>query len=169
MSPTDRLVANAEAYAARGGHDGGLAGAPALGVAVVACMDARLDLYSVLGLRPGDAHLIRNAGGLVTDDAIRSLAISQRYLGTQEIMLVHHTRCGMEGLDDDRLAAELEEETGRRPEWRAGGFADAEEDVRRSIGAIRESPFIRNKESVRGFVFDVESGELREVGVSPAA
>lgn len=163
MSSMDQLVANAARYAERSGHDGQLAAPPALGVAVVACMDARIDLYALLGLRPGDAHLIRNAGGLITDDAIRSLAISQRYLGTGEIMLVHHTKCGMQGLDDERLADELEAETGQRPEWRAGGFADAEDDVRQSMERIQRSPFIPIKESVRGFIFDVESGQLREV------
>ena len=163
MSSTDELVANAAGYAERSGHDGSLAGPPAMGVAILACMDARIDVYSLLGIRPGDAHVIRNAGGLVTDDAIRSLAISQRFLGTQEILLIHHTKCGMQGLDDEKLAAELEAETGHRPEWRAGGFTDAEDDVRQSVERIRQSPFIPRKESVRGFVFDVESGELREV------
>lgn len=163
MSSTDRLVANAAEYYKNGEHDGELAAAPALGVAVVACMDARIDLYSLLGLQPGDVHVVRNAGGLVTDDTIRSVAISQRYLRTREIMLIHHTRCGMEGLDDEAVAAELEAETGQRPPWRAGGFTDAAEDVRRSIERIRQSPFIPNRDSVRGFVFDVGSGELREV------
>lgn len=163
MSSTDRLVTNARKYQESGALDAGLASPPSLGVAIVACMDARIDVYSVLGLQPGEAHVIRNAGGLVTDDAIRSLAISQRFLGTREIVLIHHTGCGMQGLDDEKLAAELEAETGHRPTWTAGGFADPAEDVRRSIEAIRADPFIAQKDAVRGFVFDVKSGALQEV------
>ena len=163
MSSSDGLVANAKAYRESGAIDPGLAGRPALGVAVVACMDARIDVYSLLGLRPGDAHVIRNAGGLVTDDAVRSLAISQRALGTREIVLIHHTSCGMQGLDDEKLAAELEAETGQRPPWTAGGFDDPVEDVRRSIRLLRSNPFIPARDSIRGFVFDVKSGELEEV------
>lgn len=163
MSSTDRLVANAAEYFKAGGHDGDRAVRPALGVAVVSCMDSRIDLFSLLGLRIGDAHMIRNAGGIVTDDTVRSLAISQRFLGTREILLIHHSNCGLEGLDDEKLATELEAETGQRPGWRAGGFTDAADDVRRSMEKIEESPFIQNKDSVRGFVFDVKSGELNEV------
>lgn len=163
MSSTDGLVANAKDFYERGGADGDLASRPSLGVAIVACMDARIDVYSLLGLRPGEAHVIRNAGGLVTDDAIRSLAISQRALGTREIVLIHHTGCGMQGLDDEQLAADLEAETGQRPTWTAGGFADPVDDVLRSIELLRSNPFLRSKDAIRGFVFDVKSGELREV------
>lgn len=163
MSSTDRLVANAAEYYKAGTHDGERAVEPALGVAVVSCMDSRIDLFSLLGLRIGDAHMIRNAGGIVSDDTIRSLTISQRFLGTKEILLIHHSNCGLEGLDDEKLAADLEAETGQRPAWRACGFTDAAEDVRRSIERIKGTPFIPVRDSVRGFVFDVKSGELREV------
>ncbi len=163
MSQTDRLIANAAGYSEHGGHDGSRSVSPALGVAVVACMDSRIDLFALLGLKVGDAHMIRNAGGVVTDDTVRSLAISQRFLGTREIVLIHHTNCGLEGLDDGELADSLEAETGTRPAWRARGFTDPAEDVRRSIEAIRADPFIREKGSVRGFVFDVVTGGLTEV------
>ena len=163
MTATDRLVAAAQEYFKAGGHDGGRDTRPALHVAVVACMDSRIDLFALLGLAVGDAHVIRNAGGIITDDAIRSLAISQRFLGTREIVLIHHTKCGLEHLDDERLASDLEAETGQRPPWRAGGFTDPAEDVRRSIAAVEANPFIPSKESVRGFVFDVETGALDEV------
>jgi carbonic anhydrase len=162
MSVTDDLLKNNEKYA-EGFDKGGLAKAPAKQLAVVACMDARLDVYSILGLEPGDAHVIRNAGGIVSDEEIRSLTISQRALGTREILLIHHTACGMQGLDDEAFATQLEEETGTRPQWRPGGFSDLEQDVRESIARIRESPFILHKDSVRGFVYEVESGRLREV------
>jgi carbonic anhydrase len=163
VTATDRLVAAAQDYFKAGGHDGTRATRPALHVAVVACMDSRIDLFSLLGLAVGDAHMIRNAGGIITDDAIRSLAISQRFLGTREIVLIHHTKCGLENLDDDQLAADLEAETGEPPPWRAGGFTDPAADVRRSVTAIRSNPFIAWKDSVRGFVFDVETGALEEV------
>ena len=166
MSSTDRLVANAARYQETGAQDGERAARPALEVAVVSCMDARIDLYRVLGLGLGDAHVIRNAGGVVTEDTVRSLAISQRFLGTREILLIHHTGCGLENLDDDQLAADLEAETGHRPAWRAGGFADPDEDVRRSMDLLRSNPFIPDKDSIRGFVFDVKSGELREVAAA---
>jgi carbonic anhydrase len=162
VSQTDRLVANAAAYHERGTHDGERAVRPALAVAVVACMDSRIDLFALLGLKVGDAHVIRNAGGIITEDTIRSLAISQRFLGTREIVLIHHSNCGLEGLDDERLAADLEAETGLRPPWKAGGFTDPAEDVRRSMEAVRSDPFIISKE-VRGFVFDVTTGRLDEV------
>jgi carbonic anhydrase len=139
------------------------AAAPRRRLAVLACMDARLDPAALLGLEDGDAHVIRNAGGVVTDDAIRSLAISQNLLGTEEIVLIHHTDCGMLTFTDEQLAARLEEETGSRPEWRAHTFSDLEQDVRDSIGRIRESPFVPNAGSVRGFVYEVETGRLREV------
>lgn len=161
MSATDRLLDNnaayAEAFASRP-HDP----APRK-VAVVACMDARLDVYAVLGLREGEAHVIRNAGGAVTDDVIRSLLVSQRLLGTEEIVLIHHTQCGMLGLDDGEVRREVEKETGVRPPFAVEGFTDLEADVRQSLARIRVSPFIPRKQSVRGFVYEVETGRLREV------
>jgi carbonic anhydrase len=163
VTETDRLVANAAKYFDNGGHDGTRAVQPALGVAVVACMDSRIDLFALLGLHVGDAHVIRNAGGVVTDDTIRSLAISQRFLGTREIVLIHHTNCGLEGLNDEQLAEDLEAETGSRPPWRARGFTDPAEDVRRSMAALGADPFVKQKSSIRGFVFDVATGCLHEV------
>jgi carbonic anhydrase len=131
-------------------------------VAVVACMDARMNLFGLLGLTIGDAHLLRNAGGIVTDDVIRSLAISQRALGTREIVLVHHTNCGMEGLSDDDFKARIERETGLRPAWAVEGFSDPAADVRQSMERIRRSPFVPHRQ-VRGFVYDVDTGRLDEV------
>jgi carbonic anhydrase len=163
MTETDRLLQNNESYAASF-DKGGLPGPPQRKVAVLACMDARLDPARVLGLEEGDAHVIRNAGGVVTDDALRSLAISQHELGTEEIVLLHHTKCGMQTFTDDEFAEKLERETGTRPEWRAHSFADLEQDVRDSIETIRNSPFIPRTGSVRGFVYDVDTGRLREVG-----
>jgi carbonic anhydrase len=162
MSATDELIANNEAYAARF-DKGSLPLPPAKKVAVVACMDARLDPAAALGLSEGDAHVIRNAGGAVTDDGIRSLAISQRLLGTEEIILIHHTDCGMLTFRDDDFKASIQEETGIRPEWSAEAFTDLEEDVRRSLARIQASPFIPRKDAVRGFVYEVETGRLREV------
>ena len=133
-------------------------------LAVLACMDARLDPARALGLEDGDAHVIRNAGGVVTDDALRSLAISQNLLGTEEIVLIHHTDCGMLTFTDEKLADRLERETGQRPEWRAHAFSDLDEDVRDGIERIRSSPFVPRKDKVRGFVYEVETGRLREVG-----
>ena len=162
MSVTDELLENNASYAE--GFDGaGLSKLPGRGLAVVVCMDTRLNPYEILGLEPGDAHLIRNAGGIVGDEEIRSLAISQRKLGTREIVLIHHTDCGMLGLEDEEFAQELEREAGVRPPWRPGGFADLDQDVRDSIARIKESPFIPHTDSVRGFVYEVESGRLREV------
>jgi carbonic anhydrase len=143
--------------------NGDLPAAPARKVAIVACMDARLDPLSVLGLQLGDAHVIRNAGGLITDDEIRSLAISQRLLGTEEVVLIHHTDCGMLGLDDDAFKRQLREEAGSEPPWPPGGFSDLEQDVRESIERVKSSPFIPNRDSVRGYVYEVETGRLREV------
>jgi carbonic anhydrase len=163
MSETDRLLENARDYA-EGFEKGDLQVPPSKRVAVLACMDARLIPSRVLGLNEGEAHVIRNAGGVVTDDAIRSLAISQNLLGTEEIVLLHHTDCGMLTFTDEDLASKLEDETGQRPEWSAQAFSDLEQDVRDSITRLRESPFIPNKDSIRGFVYDVKSGELREVG-----
>ena len=162
MSATDELVANNEAYAA-GFDKGQLPGAPAKKIAVVACMDARLSVYAALGLEEGDAHVIRNAGGVVTDDAIRSLAISQRLLGTEEIILIHHTGCGMLTFSDDEFRNSIQDETGVKPAWAAEAFSDLDGDVRQSIARIKASPFIPRKDSVRGFVYEVESGRLREV------
>ena len=162
MSVTDELLQNAERYADEFDR-GGLPLPPAKRVAVLACMDARLNPYGALGLQEGDAHVIRNAGGVVTDDEIRSLAISQRLLGTEEIILIHHTGCGMLTFTDDEFRQKLEDETGETPEWSANAFPDLEGDVRDSIARIKESPFIPNKDSVRGFIYEVETGKLREV------
>jgi carbonic anhydrase len=162
MSFTDELLANNEAYAARF-DKGDLPLAPGKKVAVVACMDARLNPYGILGLSEGDAHIIRNAGGVVTDDGIRSLAISQRLLGTEEIVLIHHTDCGMLTFSDDEFRRSIQRETGIKPEWAAEAFDDLDEDVRQSIARIKASPFIPRKDSVRGFVYEVETGRLREV------
>jgi carbonic anhydrase len=162
MTVTDELVANNEEYAAQF-DKGNLPLPPGRKVAVVACMDARLDPYRVLGLHEGDAHVIQNAGGVVTDDEIRSLAISQRLLGTEEIILIHHTDCGMLTFSDDDFRRSIQEETGIKPEWAAEAFSDLDEDVRQSIARIEASPFIPRKDSVRGFVYEVETGRLREV------
>ena len=162
MSATDELVANNETYAASF-DKGGVASPPSRKVAVVACMDARLNVYRALGLAEGEAHVIRNAGGVVTDDAIRSLAISQRLLGTEEIVLIHHTDCGMLTFTDDEFRSSIERETGIKPQWAAESFSDLDADVRQSIARIKASPFIPRADSVRGFVYDVETGRLREV------
>ncbi len=162
MSATDDLLRNAEAHRA-GFEASGLPAAPATGVAVVACMDARLNVEALLGLRSGDAHVIRNAGGVVTDDAIRSLAISQRLLGTEEIVLIHHTDCGMVTFSDDEFRRSIEADTGVRPPWAAEAFPDAAGDVRQGIARIKASPFIPRKDNVRGFVYDVHTGALDEV------
>jgi carbonic anhydrase len=162
MTETDRLLENARAYAERfEGSD--LPAPPSKRVAVLACMDARLIPSRILGLHEGDAHVIRNAGGIVTEDAIRSLAISQNLLGTEEIVQLHHPDCGMLTFTDEQFAAKLEEETGERPQWAAHAFSDLEGNVRDSIARLRESPFIPNKDSIRGFVYDVKTGELHEV------
>jgi len=163
MSVTDELLKNNESYAASF-DKGDLALPPAKKVAVLACMDARLDPAGALGLSEGDAHVIRNAGGVVTDDEIRSLAISQNLLGTEEIILIHHTDCGMLTFTDEQFAQKLEDETGQAPEWSANAFPDLDGDVRDSIDRIRSSPFIPKKNSIRGFVYEVETGKLREVG-----
>src|SRR3954452_1623795 len=161
MSVTDELLANNERYAA--GFSGPLPLPPSKGVAVVACMDARLNVYGLLGLQEGEAHVIRNAGGVVTDDEIRSLAISQRLLGTEEIILIHHTDCGMLTFTDDEFRQSIEDEVGIKPEWAAESFRDLDADVRQSIARIKASPFIPRKDKVRGFVYEVETGRLREV------
>ena len=162
MPNADDMLSNA---AARAGELAapGLDPRPRRKVAVLACMDTRIDLFPMLGLERGDAHIIRNAGGVVTDDEIRSLAISQRLLGTEEIVLIHHTDCGMLTFSDDDFRRSIQEETGIKPEWAAEAFEDLDEDVRQSIARIKASPFIPNKDSVRGFVYEVETGKLREV------
>src|SRR3954453_274481 len=162
MSATDDVLHNAEQYAP-GFDKAALPKPPAKKLAVVACMDARLIPTRVLGLNEGDAHVIRNAGGVVTDDEIRSLAISQRLLGTEEIILIHHTDCGMLTFTDDEFKRQVQDETGIKPEWAAEAFSDLDEDVRQSIARIKASPFIPRKDSVRGFVYEVETGKLREV------
>jgi carbonic anhydrase len=162
MSATDELLGANEAYAASF-DKGELPLPPAKRVAIVACMDARLNVYGALGLTEGDAHVIRNAGGVVTADEIRSLAISQRLLGTEEIILIHHTDCGMLTFDDDEFRNAIEQETGIKPEWAAEAFSDLEADVLQSIARIKASPFIPRKDSVRGFIYDVKTGRLREV------
>jgi carbonic anhydrase len=162
MSATDEAIANNERYAAA--FDAAdLPSPPGKGLAVVACMDARLDPHRILGLERGDAHVIRNAGGVITDDEIRSLAISQRKLGTTEIVLLHHTDCGMLTFSDEEFLDELERETGERPEWSPEAFPDLEGSVRESIKRITDSPFVPNTDSVRGFIYEVETGKLREV------
>ena len=162
MSVTDDLVRNAEAYS-KDFDKGDLPMPPGRKVAIVACMDARLNPQGLLGLEEGDAHVIRNAGGIVTEDAIRSLAISQRLLGTEEIVLIHHTDCGMLTFTDDDFRNAIADETGVKPGWAAESFGDLEEDLRQSVSRISASPFIPKKDSVRGFVYEVETGRLREV------
>ncbi|MDP9438709.1 MAG: carbonic anhydrase [Actinomycetota bacterium] len=162
MSVTDDLLRNNEEYA-RGFDKGDLPLPPAKGVAVVACMDARLDVHKMLGLQEGDAHVIRNAGGVITDDEIRSLVISQRLLGTREIVLIHHTDCGMLTFTDDAVKDQIQADTGIRPEFALEAFSDLEGDVRQSMARIQASPFIPHKDAVRGFVYEVETGRLREV------
>ena len=162
MSATDDLLANNRRFA--DSFDQGEApGRPARGVAVVACMDARLDPAAALGLQPGDAHVIRNAGGSVTDDAIRSLLVSQRLLGTREVVLIHHTGCGMTSFSETALKDEIEAETGVRPAFALETFDDVEADVRASMARVRSSPFLPHRDAVRGFVYDVATGALREV------
>ena len=162
MSTTDELLKNNEAYVASF-DKGDLPLPPGKKVAVVACMDARLNVYGALGLEEGDAHVIRNAGGVVTDDEIRSLAISQRLLGTEEIILIHHTDCGMLTFTDDEFKRSIQDDTGIKPEWAAESFPELDEDVRQSIARIKASPFVPKTDSVRGFVYEVETGRLREV------
>lgn len=158
---TDEYLANNASYAAA--FSGPLTLAPARRLSVVACMDARMDIYAMLGLEEGDAHVIRNAGGAITDDAVRSLAISQRLLGTRSIMLIHHTDCGMLTFTDDKFKSQIETETGIRPPWAPEAFQDLEEDVRQSIRRVTVNPFVPYTRSVRGFIFDVATGRLTEV------
>jgi carbonic anhydrase len=164
MSAIDELIANNQAFAAAL-PDRQLDARPSLQVAIVTCMDARLDVVAALGLRDGEAHVLRNAGGVITDDTIRSLAISQRRLGTREVMLIHHTRCGMQTLTDDGFRAELQEATGVAPAFAIESFTDLDADLRQSILRVRRSPFLLHRDLVRGFVYDVDSGQLREVHV----
>jgi carbonic anhydrase len=166
MSVTDELLESNRTYA-QSFSSGELPMPPARRVAVVACMDARLNPYGMLGLNEGDAHVIRNAGGVVTDDVIRSLLISQRLLGTREVVLVHHTDCGMLTFRDDDVKAAVQADTGLKPPFALEAFGDLDEDVRQSIARIKASPFVPDKSSIRGFVYDVGSGELREVMGSP--
>jgi len=162
MSATNDFLEANESYT-KNFSKGGKAMPPAKKVAVVACMDARIETGQLLGLEEGDAHVIRNAGGVVTDDVVRSLAISQRLLGTTEIVLIHHTDCGMLTFKDDALKAQIEEDTGLRPQFAFEAFSDLSADVRQSIRRIHASPFIPHKESIRGFIYDVETGQLNEV------
>jgi carbonic anhydrase len=162
MSVTDDLLRNNAEYVAQF-DKGDLPLPPARRTAIVACMDARLNVYGALGLQEGDAHVIRNAGGVVTDDEIRSLTISQRLLGTEEIILIHHTDCGMLTFTDDEFKRSIHDEVGIKPEWAAEAFADVDADVRQSIARIKASPFVPHKDQIRGFVYDVATGALREV------
>jgi carbonic anhydrase len=162
MAVTDELLKNNERFAASF-DKGDTPMPPARHLAVVACMDARLHVSTLLGLNIGDAHIIRNAGGVVTDDAIRSLVISQRLLGTEEIILIHHTDCGMLTFKDDVVKAQIKDETGIRPPFALEAFADVDDDVRQSLARIKASPFIPHRDNVRGFVYDVKTGRLREV------
>lgn len=161
MSTTDELLANNKRYARAFG--GPVPGRPSLRVAVVACMDARMDVYALLGLTPGQAHVLRNAGGEVTEDVLRSLTISQHELGTTEIILIHHSQCGMQTFTNSEFKARLEAETGRKPRWASLAFSDLDADVRKSIAKVKACPFLTRTREVRGFVFDVETGILREV------
>ncbi len=161
MSATEEFLANHARYAQA--FVGPLPLPPARHVAVVACMDARLNVYAILGLNEGEAHVIRNAGGVITDDQIRSLAISQRLLETREIILIHHTDCGMLTFTDDEFKRAIQDETGIKPSWSAEAFPDLDEDVRQSIARIQASPFIPHQDAIRGFVFDVATGKLNEV------
>ena len=164
MSATNEFLSNNESYA-ENFTKGGKPMPPAKKVSIVACMDARIETGRLLGLEEGDAHVIRNAGGVVTDDVIRSLAISQRLLGTQEIILIHHTDCGMLTFRDDEVKAQIEADTGLRPPFALEAFSDPEDDVRQSIRRIQASPFVPHKDEIRGFVYDVETGHLNEVSV----
>lgn len=165
MAVTDQLLENNRARA-ESFDKGDLPLPPAKKVAVLACMDARLDVHKILGLQEGDAHVIRNAGGVATDDAIRSLVISQRLLDTREIILIHHTDCGMLTFRDDDVKSQIEEATGIRPPFALEAFSDLEQDVRQSVARIKSSPFLPNADDVRGFVYEVETGRLREVVVT---
>ena len=163
MSTIDDLVAHNRAYVGGHGHRE-LPTAPALHLAVLTCMDSRLDLFGALGLDLGEVHLIRNAGGIATDDAVRSLLLSQRLLGTRAIMVIHHSRCGLESFDEEELQSALEADFGERPPFRLGAYRDVDADVRATVRVLRASPFVDTTE-IRGFVFGVDDGDLREVAV----
>ncbi len=165
MNVIDELVANNEAFAA-GLSARHLQIEPAGRLVIVTCMDARLDVFAALGLGEGEAHVLRNAGGVITDDVIRSLAVSQRRLGTREVMLIHHTDCGMQALTDDGFRAELQDATGVAPAFAIESFTDLDADVRQSILRVRRSPFLLHHDGVRGFVYDVDTHRLREVAVA---
>jgi carbonic anhydrase len=167
VSVTDELLRNNEAYAASF-EKGDLPASPAKRVAVVACMDARLDVYRMLGLKEGEVHVIRNAGGVITDDVIRSLVISQRFLGTREILLIHHTDCGMLTFEDDDVKRRIQAEVGIKPPFSLEAFPDLEEDLLQSMARVEASPFVPHK-NVRGFVYEVETGRLREVSATSRA
>jgi carbonic anhydrase len=162
MARTDDLAANAHRYATER-FPGPRPLRPARALAVVACMDSRMDLFGILGLDPGDAHIIRNAGGVVTDDVVRSLVLSQRFMGTDAIVLVHHTDCGLMRVSEDGLRAELETETGMRPTWTFDAFDDPFADIRQSITRLQHNPFVTSKDHIYGFVYDVQSGVLHPV------
>jgi len=161
----EQLLSNNARFASKFG-DADLAGSPSLQLAVVACMDSRMDIFQLLGLENGAAHIIRNAGGVITDDVIRSLCLSQRYLGTNEIMLLHHTDCGLQNVNEETFKAELEAELGVKPWWALESFTDPYADVRQSIQRLYMTPFVPHKENIRGFVYDVTSGQLHEVKLS---
>ena len=161
MSATDDLIASNRQYAASLAAEP--PGRPSRGVAVVACMDARMDVYALLGLAPGEAHVIRNAGGAVTEDALRSLTVSQRHLGTTEIILIHHTKCGMQTFTDDGFKAEIMAATGIKPAWATEAFTDVDAEIRQSMARVRACPFLPHARAVRGFVYDVSTGLLREI------
>ena len=166
MAAVDDLLEHNRAFAAAFDH-GHLDVRPSLRLAIVACMDSRLDVFAALGLRDGQAHILRNAGGVITDDVIRSLAISQRRLGTEEIVLIHHTDCGLELITDDGFRAELQATTGMAPSFAIESFTDVEADVRQSMARLRHSPFLLHRDRVRGFVYDVDTGVLGEVDPRP--
>jgi len=161
VSATDDLIANNQRYAAS--FAGPASGLPTRRVAVVACMDARMNVYALLGLAEGEVHVIRNAGGLVTEDALRSLTISQHELGTTEVVLIHHTRCGMQTFTDGQFKTSVYAKTGRLPSWETGAFSNVDTDVRECIARVKDCEFLHRTESVRGFVYDVDTGALREV------
>ena len=164
MDTIDQLLANNRNFAA-GLAERHLGVEPQRHLAVVTCMDSRLDVFAALGLEHGEAHVLRNAGGIITDDVIRSLAISQRRLGTREVMLIHHTDCGMQKITDDGFRMELQETTGIAPSFAIESFTDVEADVRQSIRRVRSSPFLTHRDVVRGFVYDVDTHQLREIEV----
>lgn len=161
MSAIDELLAHNRAYVKTHGHRE-MPTVPRLRLAVLTCMDSRLDLFGALGLDLGEVHLVRNAGGIASDDAVRSLLLSQRLLATRAVMVIHHTRCGLESFDEEALQDEIASALGARPPFRLGAYADVDEDVRSTVATLRSSPFIDDTE-IRGFIFDVDDGELREV------